>query len=125
MVRACLRLVGRPHADAAVLIKELDRRRRILRPGAGITSAAKLPVLLKAQLASTWRSGTPLVAIGVQYELDKATAAILAALAGNAWNSRSDGTCRSANSKSRRARRFERSLYLSLLHENEKPGPYS
>jgi hypothetical protein len=81
MARACLRLVGRPHADAAVLIKELDRRRRILRPGAGITSAAKLPVLLKAQLASTWRSGTPLVAIGVQSELDKATAAILAALA--------------------------------------------
>jgi hypothetical protein len=82
MVRTCLRLASAPHADAAVhLINELGRRRRILRTGAGITSAAKLPVLHKAQLAPIWRSGKPLVAIGVQSELDKAAAAILAALA--------------------------------------------
>jgi hypothetical protein len=82
MVRTCLRLVGRPHADAAIhLIKELDRRRRMLRAGAEITSAAKLPVLHKSQLASTWRPGTLLVAIRFQSELDKAAAAILAALA--------------------------------------------
>jgi hypothetical protein len=41
----------------------------------------KLPALHKAQLAPTWRSGKPLVAIGVQSELDKAAAAILGALA--------------------------------------------
>jgi AI-2E family transporter len=82
IVRACLRLVSAPHATSAVrLINELTRRRRISRAGAGITSAAKLPVLHKGQLASTWRSGKPLVAIGVHSELDKAGAAILAALA--------------------------------------------
>jgi predicted PurR-regulated permease PerM len=72
MVRTFLRLASAPHADAAVhLINELGRRRRISRTGAGITSAAKLPVPHKAQLAPIWRSGKPLVAIGVQSELDK------------------------------------------------------
>src|SRR5215469_9422887 len=82
MVRKCVRLATAPHADTTVsLINELGRRRRVLRTGAGITSAEKLPVLHNAQLAPTWRSGKPLVAIGVQSELDKAAAAILAALA--------------------------------------------
>jgi hypothetical protein len=46
-----------------------------------ITSAGKLPVLHKEQLAPTWCSAKPLVVIGVHTELDEAAAAVLATLA--------------------------------------------
>jgi hypothetical protein len=46
-----------------------------------MTSVAKLPILHKDQLASTWRSSKPLLVIGVHSELDVAAAAILATLA--------------------------------------------
>jgi len=125
-VRKCLRLASAPHADATVqLINKLGRRRRILRTGAGVASAEKLPVLHKAQLAQTWRSGKPLVAIGVQSGLDKAAAAILGALAEmhgiHTRVERSSG----ARGKSREARSFKRSPYLSLLHRHEKSDPHS
>ena len=46
-----------------------------------IAGTAKLPVLHKDQLASTWRSDRPFLTIGVRTELDEAGAAILATLA--------------------------------------------
>jgi hypothetical protein len=45
-----------------------------------ISSAVKLPILHKEQLAPSWRSNKPLVVVGVHTELDEAAAAVLATL---------------------------------------------